>query len=117
MLPKYQKIKFTTGDKITESLGDRPFTIESAKGYDLKLKVDNNNIDVTTDGHVVLDSAAQIDFGVEGPYVRLEDADLVVSGNSDAVIVRSGNLDYAFGTDGVLTLPEGGSIVDSNGDQ
>jgi hypothetical protein len=116
MLPKYQKIKFTTGDKITESLGDRPFTIESAKGYDLKLKVDNNNIDVTTDGHVVLDSAAQIDFGVEGPYVRLEDADLVVSGNSDAVIVRSGNLDYAFGTDGVLTLPEGGSIVDSNGD-
>ena len=115
MLPKYQKIKFTTGDKITESLGDRPFTVESAKGYGLKLKVDNNNIDVGTDGHIGLDSAAQLDFGVEGPYVRLENDDLVVSGNSDAVIVRSGNIDYTFGTDGVLTLPEGGSVVDSDG--
>jgi hypothetical protein len=116
MLTKYQKIKFTTGDKITESLGDRPFTVEAAKGYGLKLKVDNNTIDVNTDGHIGLDVAAQIDFGIEGPYVRLEDSDLVLSGNSDAVIVRSGNLDYAFGTDGVLTLPEGGSVVDSNGD-
>jgi hypothetical protein len=116
MLPKYQKIKFTTGDKITESLGDRPFTVESAKGYGLKLKVDNNTIDVGTDGHIALDAAAQIDFGGEGPYIRLEDGDLVVSGNANAVIVRSGNLDYEFGTDGVLTLPEGGSIVDSNGD-
>lgn len=116
MLPKYQKIKFTTGDKITESLGDRPFTVESAKGYGLQLKVDNNTIDVNTDGHISLDAAAQLDFGIEGPYIRLEDNDIVLSGNSDAVIVRSGNLDFAFGTDGVLTLPEGGFVVDSNGD-
>jgi hypothetical protein len=116
MLPKYQKIRFTTGDKITESLGDRPFTVESAKGYGLKLKVDNNNIDVSTDGNVTLESDAQLNFGGEGAYIRRESGDLVVSGNSDNVIIRSGSTaDYIFGDDGVLTLPEGGAVVDSDG--
>jgi hypothetical protein len=81
MLPKYQKIKFTTGDKITESLGERPFTLESAKGYDLRLKADTNEVLVGRDGQVVLGDQSQLNFGVEGAYIRKETDDLVVSGN------------------------------------
>jgi RNase P/RNase MRP subunit p29 len=111
MLPKYQKIKFTTGDKITESLGDRPFTIESAKGYDLKLKADTNEISVGTDGHVTLTDTAQIDFGVEGAYIRKENDDLVVSGNSDNVIIRAGDAEFTFNTDGELLDANGNPVA------
>lgn len=108
MLPKYEKIKFTTGDKITESLGERPFTLESAKGYDLRLKSEANEVLVGRDGHIVLTDAAQIDFGPESAYLRKEDGDFVVSGNSNNVIIRAGDAEFTFNIDGEL--------LDSNGD-
>lgn len=107
MLPKYQKIKFTTGDKITESLGQRPFTLESAKGYDLKLKADTNEVLVSSTGQVVLlADEPQISFGPESAYIRKENEDLVVSGEN--VIMRAGSAELTFNSDGEL--------LDSNGD-
>jgi hypothetical protein len=115
MLTKYQKIKFTTGDKITESLGDRPFTLQSAATNDLKLKADTNEILVGTDGHITLSADAQIDFGAEGAYIRKEDGDLVVSGNSDNVIIRAGEAEFTFNTDGELLNADGDPVTGGGG--
>lgn len=116
MLPKYQKIKFTTGDKITESLGERPFTIQSAEGNNLQIKADDNIIDIGVDGHVALTHEdAQIDFGVEGAYIRREDGDLVVSGNSADVIIRAGDAEFVFNTDGELLNADGDPITGGGG--
>lgn len=111
--PRFDKLKSTSNDKIVESLGDRPFTIEAATGKSLSLVAGDSQLDLT-DGHAVL--TGQLDFGAESAYIRKEDGDLVVAGNSNNTILRSDVNDWTFGTDGIITLPENGDIVDSNGD-
>lgn len=104
---KYDKIKFTSGDKIIESLGNRDFTIQSAQGKSISLKT-QESVKVITDSD-------------NGPstFEFKENGDLSIPSkltSTSNVVVQANTKQYTFGTDGIITLPVDGDIVDSNGD-
>lgn len=107
MLTKYEKIKFTSGDKITESLGARDFTLESAPNKPISIKT-QKSVKIITDTD-------------NGPstFEFKENGDLSipskVSSTSD-VVLQANATQYTFGADGVITLPVDGDIVNSEGD-
>lgn len=114
MLPKYEKIKFTSGDKITESLGTRDFTIESAKGKNTTIKtigIDNTSHEFQFKEDGGLNIPADLSLGGDVTSA----GEMSVRAFSD-VTIEAFNKQFVFGTDGVLTLPADGNIVDANGD-